>query len=150
MLATLINKTGLFLSFLFSCVYVCLARGGNRHGMDDEQMQQYSASRRGAAAAAYASEIDPDELFRQFFGVNVQGYHFGRGFPNGYYHHTRHTHTAHNGSRERRQGFASLLPLLVQLLPIFFILLTAIPFPSEAPPYQLERSGQYSVLQRTE
>lgn len=114
--------------------------------MDDEQMQQYSA-RRGAAAAAYASEIDPEELFRQFFGVNVQRYHFGGGFPNGYYH---HAHTAHNGSRERRQGAASLLPLLIQLLPIIFILITAIPFPSEAPPFQLERSGSYSVLQKTE
>lgn len=127
----------------------------DRYGMDDEQMQNARAA---GARRAYSSrdEIDPEEIFRQFFGTN-----FGGGMdPRARVFRTQFGGAGHgarrrqqNMSREEREAAANAQArgMLFQVLPILLVMLFTL-FASDGTggyPYSLQRTKSFPARLNT-
>ncbi len=129
----------------------------DRFGMDDEQLQAARASGRGPrGGGGFHGDIDPEEIFRQFFGGNFGGgqdprarvfrQQFGGNRRQHQHQHQRQRQTQGDDQQNRNQ----LQQTLFQFLPLLIMAIMSI-FGGDgnSSVYSLQQTSSYPVAVRT-
>lgn len=132
-----------------SKAFKCLSDDNTRRQYDHtglveefEYSQQYNVPRRRRRTSErdmFNDEVDPDEIFRAFFGQTDT-------YRDTYVYRSR---TTANQPREFNGGIGPNIMLLLQILPFFVIILLAY-LPFSEPEYSLQRNYSYEFAKTTE